>query len=91
MIDAYGRVAARRALGHGGYGVIDAPLPPALGPTLFRQWGDLPLLAMLLFSAGRRSYSNPRDFAPQWLDALLSVQAISRPSFLPCGTHGRTL
>ncbi|HEY2179308.1 MAG TPA: apolipoprotein N-acyltransferase [Caulobacteraceae bacterium] len=48
VIDAAGRPTAR--LGEGVFGIIDRPLPPALAPTPFSRWGDLPLLAMLLIS-----------------------------------------
>ncbi|HXV00230.1 MAG TPA: apolipoprotein N-acyltransferase [Caulobacteraceae bacterium] len=48
VIDAAGRPTA--SLGEGAYGIIDAPLPPALAPTPFSRWGDLPLLAMLVIS-----------------------------------------
>ncbi|HZZ36489.1 MAG TPA: apolipoprotein N-acyltransferase [Caulobacteraceae bacterium] len=50
MIDAYGRVLPGKLLGHAKYGVIDAPLPPALAATPYRRWGDLPFLVMLLIS-----------------------------------------
>jgi apolipoprotein N-acyltransferase len=55
VIDAYGRIAPGEQLDQGATGVIDAPLPPALKPTLFSRIGDLPLLAMLVVSlAGAR-------------------------------------
>ncbi len=41
VIDAYGRDAPDRRLGIGQEGVIDAPLPPALAPTLYDRFGDL--------------------------------------------------
>jgi apolipoprotein N-acyltransferase len=50
IIDAYGRIAPGQRLGIGDFGVVDAPLPPALPPTLYNRLGDLPLLFMLLLS-----------------------------------------
>jgi len=50
VIDAYGRVLPGKALGQGVFGAIDARLPAALAPTLFEGCGNLPFLAMLLFS-----------------------------------------
>jgi apolipoprotein N-acyltransferase len=52
VIDAYGRVGKGQQLGHGVYGVIDAPLPPALSPTLFDRLGDGPLWLLLAVSLG---------------------------------------
>jgi apolipoprotein N-acyltransferase len=40
VIDAYGRVEPGAELGQGAFGVIDAPLPPALPPTPYSRWGD---------------------------------------------------
>ncbi len=55
MIDAFGRVARGESLGEGAYGVIDAPLPPALPPTPFSRWGDTAFWLMMLASlAGAR-------------------------------------
>jgi len=55
VIDAFGRVPAGEELGHGVLGVIDAPLPPAAGPTLYSRLGDWPFLIMLILSlAGAR-------------------------------------
>ncbi|HEY5070870.1 MAG TPA: apolipoprotein N-acyltransferase [Caulobacteraceae bacterium] len=51
VIDAFGRVAPGKALGIGAFGVIDAPLPPALPPTLFSRFGDAPFFLMLILSA----------------------------------------
>jgi apolipoprotein N-acyltransferase len=48
VIDAFGRPTAR--LEEGVLGVIDRPLPPALQPTPFSRWGDLPFAFMLLAS-----------------------------------------
>jgi apolipoprotein N-acyltransferase len=50
MIDAHGRVVKGERLGIGAYGVIDAPLPPALPPTLYNQYGDTPFFLMLILS-----------------------------------------
>jgi apolipoprotein N-acyltransferase len=59
VVDAFGRRTA--SLGEGALGVIDQPLPPALTPTPFSRWGDLPFAALLLLSAAcvrwRRSRS----------------------------------
>jgi apolipoprotein N-acyltransferase len=63
MIDAYGRIRPGARLDHGAYGVIDTPLPPALSPTLFARWGDLPfafMLALSLFFVRPRSWSARR-------------------------------
>jgi apolipoprotein N-acyltransferase len=51
VIDAFGRPLA--SLGEGAYGIIDRPLPPALAPTPFSRWGDLPFAIMLLASLAR--------------------------------------
>ncbi len=50
IIDAYGRAPKAERLRPGAYGVIDAPLPPALAPTLYDQYGDTPFFLMLLLS-----------------------------------------
>ncbi|MFI4974273.1 MAG: apolipoprotein N-acyltransferase [Caulobacterales bacterium] len=50
IIDAYGRVLPGKLLGQGAYGVIDAPLPPALPPTGFHFLGEEPFFLMLLLS-----------------------------------------
>jgi apolipoprotein N-acyltransferase len=50
VIDAYGRIVPGEQLGEGAMGVIDAPLPPALSPTLFSRLGDAPFLLMLIVS-----------------------------------------
>jgi len=59
VIDAYGRIrpGARRGLGE--LGVIDARLPPALSPTPYSRFDDLPFLAMLLVSAIAAVASSP--------------------------------
>ncbi len=55
FIDAFGRVVPGEALGEGAFGVIDAPLPPALEPTPFDRWGDDAFWLMLMVSlAGAR-------------------------------------
>jgi apolipoprotein N-acyltransferase len=51
VIDGYGRIQPEARLGLGQLGVIEAPLPPALAPTPFERWGDLPFAAMLAVSA----------------------------------------
>ena len=50
VIDAYGRTLPGKRLGQGAYGVIDAPLPPALPATVFAVWGGTLFAAMLLIS-----------------------------------------
>jgi apolipoprotein N-acyltransferase len=49
-IDAYGRVQPGARLGLGAMGVVDARLPPALAPTAYVRFGDLPFFGMLLVS-----------------------------------------
>jgi len=60
VIDAYGRIRPGAMLGQGVAGVIDAPLPPALRPTLFSRWGDTLFWLLMALSAGaaakRRGY-----------------------------------
>lgn len=48
VIDGRGRVLASLALDQAGF--IDAPLPPALPPTVYAQSGDLPVLLLVLFA-----------------------------------------
>jgi apolipoprotein N-acyltransferase len=50
IIDAHGRTARGQRLGIGAYGVIDGPLPGALEPTLYHQYGDTPFFLMLILS-----------------------------------------
>jgi apolipoprotein N-acyltransferase len=50
VIDAYGRVEPGARLGLGAFGVIDARLPPALGPTPYARWDDGFFALMLLAS-----------------------------------------
>lgn len=50
MIDAYGRVVPGKLIGQGGFGVIDAPLPPPAPPTYFDGLGDTGFWAMMLLS-----------------------------------------
>jgi apolipoprotein N-acyltransferase len=55
IIDAYGRIAPGERLTVGAYGVIDGALPPALAPTPFSRWGDIPfwlLIAVSLIGLG---------------------------------------
>jgi apolipoprotein N-acyltransferase len=51
VIDAFGRIRPGASLGQGALGVIDAPLPPALRPTLFSRLGEAPFTMMLALSA----------------------------------------
>lgn len=51
MIDSRGRLQAEAWMSQGRRGVIDAPLPPPDGPTLFSRLGNVPFAIMLLFSA----------------------------------------
>jgi apolipoprotein N-acyltransferase len=51
IIDAHGRLLPRSWLGLGRFGVIDAPLPPPLPPTLYSRFGDWGLGLLLLVSA----------------------------------------
>ncbi|MET0274227.1 MAG: apolipoprotein N-acyltransferase [Phenylobacterium sp.] len=50
IIDAYGRIAPGARLDLGQIGVIDAPLPAALKPTIYNRLGDLPFVVLLLGS-----------------------------------------
>ncbi len=50
VIDAHGRIIAR--LGLDRMGVVDAPLPAALGPTLYGRFGDLLFLLLLILVTG---------------------------------------
>ncbi len=50
VIDAYGRSAPALRLGLGAQGVIDAPLPPALPPTLYDRFGDTVFALMMALS-----------------------------------------
>ena len=56
-IDAYGRILPGKLLGQGVYGNIDVVLPPALKPTPFDQWGDIPF-ALLLAISGALMFQN---------------------------------
>jgi apolipoprotein N-acyltransferase len=60
VIDAYGRVLPGARLGLGDFGVIDAPLPPALAPTPFVRWNDGIFAALLLVSVGAAAMSRVR-------------------------------
>lgn len=51
VIDAFGRILPNARLGLGALGVIDARLPPALAPTFYARFGDIPFAAMLILSA----------------------------------------
>jgi apolipoprotein N-acyltransferase len=48
VIDARGRVVASLPLNAAGF--LDAPLPPALPPTLYARMGDLPVILLVLFA-----------------------------------------
>ena len=64
MIDAYGRVEPGMRLGQGQTGVIDAPLPAALAPTLFDRLGETIFALMLLLSvtaSGLVLFQRPRN------------------------------
>jgi apolipoprotein N-acyltransferase len=50
IIDPYGRVLARQLKGLGAAGVVDAPLPAALGPTPFTAFGDVLFWALISLS-----------------------------------------
>ena len=50
FIDAFGAIAPGHRLGEGAFGVIDAPLPPALAPTPFNRFGDAAFWLMLILS-----------------------------------------
>lgn len=46
VIDARGRIVAAIPLGVADF--VDAPLPPALPPTVYAQFGDVPIVLLLL-------------------------------------------
>jgi apolipoprotein N-acyltransferase len=50
IIDAHGRVAV--VLGLGRAGTVEAPLPPAIAPTLYSRTGDAPWLALIAALGG---------------------------------------
>jgi apolipoprotein N-acyltransferase len=57
IVDAAGRTVPGERLDEGAFGVIDAPLPPAMPPTPYDRFGDwlfFALLALSLIGAGRR-------------------------------------
>ena len=56
VIDAYGRVRPGARLGQGAFGVIDAPLPPALPPTPFSRWGETFFWGLMTLSAAIGRY-----------------------------------
>lgn len=47
MIDARGRITGSLPLGE--TGALDAPLPPALAPTLYARFGDAPVFGLWIF------------------------------------------
>jgi apolipoprotein N-acyltransferase len=51
VVDAYGRPEPGDVLPLGAFGVIDAPLPPALAPTPFARWGEDGFWLMMALSA----------------------------------------
>lgn len=51
VVDSRGRLQAGAWMSQGRRGVIDAPLPPPDGPTLFSRLGNAPFAIMLLISA----------------------------------------
>jgi apolipoprotein N-acyltransferase len=59
VIDAFGRVAPGDGLGEGAFGIIDAPLPPALEPTPFDRWGDTAFWLMLALSLAGARWRGP--------------------------------
>lgn len=59
MIDARGRISASLPLGVDG--AIDVPLPPVAAATFYSQWGDLPLIVLLLLLASLRYWIRPRN------------------------------
>ena len=89
MIDAYGRVVPGAHLGEGAFGVIDAPLPPALAPTLFDRLGDRAFLAMLIVSlAGARGLS-PRHGARPSAPSHLRPHEVAGDQGAPGGAGER--
>jgi apolipoprotein N-acyltransferase len=50
MIDAVGRTVPGESLGQGAFGVIDAPLPLARGPTPYDRFGDGAFFVLLAVS-----------------------------------------
>ena len=69
FIDAFGRIVPGQRLGEGAFGVIDAPLPPALAPTPFNRWGDTAFWLMLIVSQrGPRWPTADRPILVQGLD-----------------------
>ena len=57
MIDARGRVTHSLPLGQAG--AIDAPLPPALPPTLYARMGELPVLLWLALATAALIFWRP--------------------------------
>jgi apolipoprotein N-acyltransferase len=51
VVDGYGRILARLDLGVSG--VLDSPLPKKFfGTTFYAQWGDMPLILLLVVCGG---------------------------------------
>ena len=65
VIDAYGRIRPGARLDLGAFGVIDAPLPKALSPTLYGRYGDLWLAGLLAISGLAAWRGRQRSRAPQ--------------------------
>ncbi|WP_333712379.1 apolipoprotein N-acyltransferase [Yoonia sp.] len=59
MIDPYGRITASLPLGVDG--ALDAPLPPALAPTLYAHFGDGPVITVLILLLGAGFLRRKRD------------------------------
>jgi apolipoprotein N-acyltransferase len=68
VVDAFGRSPPRLRQPQGRAGVIDAPLPPALPPTLFDRWGEGPFALMLLASLLAAILAS--DHTARWLASV---------------------
>ena len=84
IIDAFGRVVPGQRLGEGAFGVIDAPLPPALAPTLFSRFGDTALLLML---AGSLFGAAPLTKLYGRMGSLAQAVRLSLGGVAPGGAH----
>ena len=93
VVDAYGRPTA--LLGLGKAGVIDADLPPTLGPTLYSRWRDVPFWiffaggAMIAPGAGSGGHSFSRRCELAWIIGwlLMASDAINDRSPHPIDLH----
>ncbi|MGI3211699.1 apolipoprotein N-acyltransferase [Roseovarius tibetensis] len=63
MIDATGRVMARIPMGRAGW--RDAPLPPALPPTVYARVGDIPMIVVFLGFLGMSFARHRRRRTPR--------------------------